>query len=338
MAEDKATKAERLINLIACLLDSKRPLTLNELNSTVYYNQKVDEDTLRRMFERDKDELREMGIPIEMIKDENSGEYAYTIEPDKYYLPDIDFASDELISLSIVSRFFIGSGTAFSGSAHSALLKFATSAARDPEELKYLRVVPHVHMIEGDKKNRALDQILEALRKRKLVTFDYRALSSKKPVTRTVEPYGVVSKNGFWYLIGKCRLRNAVRCFKLDRITSKVEVNKKKPKQPDFDIPEDFDLREAASWENLMEPRDQPVKVTVELSPKIAFMASHSPFGVLSEKRKKSGFCSVVFRVEHPESFLDWILDFGTEAKIISPHEMRVCARERVEGILKKVK
>ncbi len=330
------TKAERLIKLIAYLLDSKKPVSLNNLRTTVYGSRKLDDASLRRMFERDKEELREMGIPIKTIKDELLSEYFYTIEPEDYYLPDINLELDELFSLSVISRFFLGSGTPFSVHAHSALLKIAIGACAKEEEQIDLCMVPHIHMVDRRNKNLLLERMFQGITNRKRLTFDYWALNSERPVTRTVEPYGLVCKNGFWYLVGMCNLRKEIRCFKLDRITSNITINKKKPKEPDYEIPPDFDLSEVVSWERLTEPGDEPVEVTVKISPTIRFLKSISPFKVLSEKSRKNGYSVVVFEVAHPERFLDWILDFGPEARILSPESIKALALKRVEGILKK--
>lgn len=330
------TKAERLIKLIAYLLDSIKPVSLNKLRTTVYCGHKLDDASLRRMFERDKEELREMGIAIKTIKDELFGEYYYTIESKDYYLPDIDFEIDELFSLSVISRFFLGSGTPFSGYAHSALLKIASGACAGEEEQLAVSMAPHIHLVERPEKSLPLERIFQGITRRKLLTFEYRALVSPKPVKRTVEPYGLVCKNGFWYLVGKCRLRNEIRCFKVDRITSNISVNKKKPKEPDFDVPPDFNLRDAVSWETLAAPGNETIEVAVEISPKIGFLKSSSPFKILSEKRRKNGSSMIVFEVGHPERFLDWILDYGTEARIVSPDYIKAIALDRMEGILKK--
>src|SRR3990170_3791186 len=95
-------RIERLINLIAALLDSRRPMTAAEIRERIAGYQNENFEAFRRSFERDKAELREMGIPIEVVKDTDDVD-AYTIPPGKYYMPDLDLQPDELAALKLAA-------------------------------------------------------------------------------------------------------------------------------------------------------------------------------------------------------------------------------------------
>jgi proteasome accessory factor B len=320
-------KIERLINLTACLLETRKPLTFDELKQTVYRGQSRSENALHRMFERDKEELRDMGIDVETSRNEYDDEPGYMIPTKKYYLPHLDFEPDERVALTMVSRLFLGSGTPFSMPAHLALLKFAFEKQDAAGEVR------HVHWVSSPRDGKLLGDILDGLLRRKTVTFTYRALASDEAVTREVEPYGLFNKMGAWYFIGLCRLRDDVRCFKLDRMTSDVRVNEKNPRTPDFALPEGFRMQEAINWE--WPPRGGPdIQAKVVFKPRLAFAASSGGTPAGAQKRKADGSLEVTYKVSDPEAFVDWVLGFGTDARIASPKALKEMARERLEGIL----
>jgi predicted DNA-binding transcriptional regulator YafY len=321
-------KIERLINLTAYLLDRTQPVALERLSTTVYREEKTGGEALRRTFERDKDELRDMGIEVEAVTGADGEEAGYTIRREKYYLPRMDFTPQERVALTMVSRLFLGSGTPFSGPAHSAMLKLAF----DTEGGKPALQVPGMRVIDVPRERGTLDVILDALARRKTVTFSYRSLDSLENLEREVEPYGLLNRRGFWYLVGRCRARGEVRCFKLDRITSKVGVNKKSPRSPDFEVPADFNLEQEARWEWPI--RCEELISRVSFAPRLAFAFESGIAEVVSSKRLKDGTLKVTYRVGDPEEFIDWVLEFGTDARITDPPELVAMARERLEGVL----
>jgi len=324
-------KIERLINLTACLLETSRPVSYEELKKTVYRGEPKSENALKRMFERDKDELRDMGIDIEAVTTEWGDETGYIIPRDRYYLPHIELDPDERVALTVVSRLFLGSGTPFSVPAQLALLKLAFEEQSEPGE------VPHVHWIETPRDNELLGDILDALMRRKIVTFSYRSMGADAPVERDVEPYGLFNKGGAWYFIGLCRLRDDVRCFKLERIVSAVSVNQTQPKTPDFEVPEGFDMHAEIDWER--PGRSGPdIKAKVLFKPRLSFAAAAGGTPVVSENRQADGSLEVTYKIADAEEFVEWVLGFGTDALILSPYVLRDIARERVEGVLKGLK
>jgi proteasome accessory factor B len=328
---ESVDKIERLINLTACLLETRKPLTFDELKQTVYRGQSKSDNALKRMFERDKEELRDMDIEVETVKSEYEEEPGYMIPRKKYYLPHLDFEHDERVALTMVSRLFLGSGTPFSMPAQLAVLKLAFEKQDTEDEFL------HVHWVESPRDSKLLGGILEALLRRKTVSFSYRALASDEAVKREVEPYGLFNKMGAWYFIGLCRLRDDVRCFKLDRIASEVRVNEKNPRTPDFEVPAGFDIREEINWERPGKCAPD-MKAKVVFKPRLAFAASTwgSPAG--AQKRRADGSLEVTYKVADPDEFVDWVLGFGTDARIASPAALKDLARERLEGVLRGFK
>ena len=325
-------KTERLINLTAYLLDTQRPITFEELAETVYSDQpretKSESSALHKMFERDKEELRDMGIEITVERAELGGEEGYNILHDSYYLPQLDLDPDEKVSITMVSRLFLGSGTPFSGPARSALLKFVFDGDT-------VEQAPQVHWVSASAEHGGLGAVLEGLKRRKTLEFSYRALDAAEPREREVEPYGLFSRRGFWYLVGKCSYRQDVRCFKLDRITSDVRVNPARPRSPDFEIPAGFDLEREVPWEWPPADGGLDFRARVEFSPRLSFLRESGPVCPVSEKVNSVGGIEVEYEVADPEQFVEWILGLGADARIMSPEELRTMARDRLLGVLK---
>lgn len=319
-------KIERLINLTACLLETRKPVPFEQLKETVYRGLSVSENALKRMFERDKDELREMGIDVEAVTTEWGDETGYLIPRDKYYLPHIDLEPDERVALTMVSRLFLSSGTPFSVPAQLALLKLAFEQTAADE-------VPHVHWVESPRDSELLGDVLDSLMRRKFVTFSYRALGADEPVQREVEPYGLFNKGGAWYFVGMCHLRNDIRCFKLERVSSSIEVNPRNPKTPDFEVPAGFELHNEIDWERPARTR-AGIKSRVLFSPRLSFAAATGTSTVVSEKREKDGSLEATFEVLDAGGFVDWVLGFGTDAVIKAPASLKALARARLEGVL----
>ncbi|MHB8895745.1 MAG: helix-turn-helix transcriptional regulator [Candidatus Geothermincolia bacterium] len=324
-------KIERLINLTACLLETRRPVSFDDLKKTVYRGVSVSDNALKRMFERDKDELREMGIEVETVNPVLGDEAGYIIPVDKYYMPHLDLDPDERVALTVVSRLFLGSGTPFSVPAQLALLKLAF------EEQSAQGEVPHVHWVETPRDSELLGDILDALMRRKFVSFSYRALGADAPLEREVEPFGLFNKGGAWYVIGLCHLRDEVRCFKLERITSGVSINQGQPKTPDFNVPEGFDMHAEIDWERPGKCKPE-IMAKVLFKPRLSFSARAGSMPVVSEKTRPDGSLEVTYDVADAGEFVEWVLGFGTDALIESPAALRDIARERVEGILTGLK
>jgi predicted DNA-binding transcriptional regulator YafY len=319
-------KIERLLNLMACLLDTSQPVPFEDLKETVYRGVSKGDVSVKRMFERDKDELREMGIEIDTVTSTLGDESAYIIPGDKYYLPHIDLAPDERVALTMVSRLFLGSGTPFSVPAQLALLKLAF------EEQAAQGEVPHVHWVEMPRDSELLGDMLDGLMRRKYLEFSYRALGAPKPVKREVEPYGLFNRAGAWYMVGLCHLRGEVRCFKLERITSDIAVNKVQPKTPDFEVPAGFDMRAEVDWDSDLPDAD--IQATVMFNPRLAFAASTGFDRLVSQDWKEDGSLLATYRVADPDQFVEWVLGFGTDALITSPAEVVAMARGKLEGAL----
>jgi proteasome accessory factor B len=213
------TRTERLVNLVICLLSTRRFLTAAQIAATVPGYEHDPEDprdheAFQRKFERDKAELRELGVPLETgtasVFDQEPG---YRIASREYALPDIILEPDEAAAVGIAARLWQHAGLAAAASSGLAKLR-AAGVEVDPQAT--LGVEPVVTV------DPAFGPLTSAARDRRAVTFSYRVPEVDEPATRRLEPWGVVCWRGRWYVVGHDRDRNATRCFRLSRIVGNV--------------------------------------------------------------------------------------------------------------------
>ncbi len=224
-------KTERLLNLVVCLLATRRYLTAEQIRRAVP-GYPDGAEAFKRMFERDKEELRELGIPLEVGSDGDE-EAGYRIRRQAYELPEIQLAPDEAAVLGLAAR--VWQRASLAEAASGALLKLR-AAGVDTGEAATLGVEPRVDTDEP-----AFPALWRAVRDRRPVTFEYQGVGRSAPQRRHLEPWGVVSRHGRWYVAGHDRDRGEVRVFRLSRIRGEVA-----PDGPPgtVTVPEGVDVRE----------------------------------------------------------------------------------------------
>ncbi|MFD0804124.1 helix-turn-helix transcriptional regulator, partial [Streptomonospora algeriensis] len=210
-------KTERQLNLVICLLATRRFLTAREIRSTVAGYEDAETDAaFKRMFERDKRELRDSGIPIETGGgDLWSGEEGYRILRAHYRLPEIELLPDEAAVLGLAARAW--RHAALGEAAANAILKLR--AAGVPVDTD---AAPALTPVLGTEESAFLP-IWQAVRDRRPVSFDYRKPGDEAARRRRLEPWGVVNVHGHWYVAGYDRDRRDRRVFRLGRIAGEVE-------------------------------------------------------------------------------------------------------------------
>jgi proteasome accessory factor B len=215
-----ARRAERMVNLVLALLSTRQYLTAEQIRRAVP-GYEADDGTARaaeafkRMFERDKAELRELGVPLETGRTSAfDTEDGYRIARGKYELPPIEFDPAEATAVGLAARLW--QSATLGEAARSALLKLRSGGV-DVDVTGNPGAVPHVDASEPQ-----LPALLEAVRDGRAVHFDYRKTGAPVPQLRTVEPWGVLSWRGRWYLVGLDRDRGEERSFRLSRVEGAV--------------------------------------------------------------------------------------------------------------------
>jgi proteasome accessory factor B len=207
-------KTERLLSLVVCLLSSRRFLTAWQIREAVPGYPEAQE-AFKRMFERDKDELRELGIPLETGTNAPSDEeVGYRISRQAYELPEISLEPDEAAVLGLAAR--VWQRAELAGAAAGGLLKLR-AAGIDAEEASQPGIEPRLRTEEA-----AFGPLWRAVRDRRPVSFGYQAAGRAAPLRRNLEPWGVVNRHGRWYVVGLDTDRGEERVFRLSRIDGPV--------------------------------------------------------------------------------------------------------------------
>src|SRR5947209_8975413 len=242
-----ARRAERLVNLVICLLSTRQFLTAERIRDAVPGYEAADgaratDEAFKRMFERDKAELRDLGIPLETGRNSTfDTEDGYRIRRGDYELPTIEFDAAEAAAVGLAARLW--QSATLGEAARSALIKLR-AAGTEVRAADAPGPVPHL-----DASDPSLPALLEAARTSTVVRFDYQKSGAGAPERRTLEPWGVLSWRRRWYVAGHDRDREEPRSFRLSRITGNVATL---GKPGAFTRPDKIDLLEmvAGGWDD----------------------------------------------------------------------------------------
>ncbi|HEX5831868.1 MAG TPA: WYL domain-containing protein [Gemmatimonadaceae bacterium] len=335
-----ASKLQRWVDLISALLGRRFPRTFAEIATEVpaYRADGKSPATLKRMFERDKDELRRLGVPIETVGAEGAEDTAYRLRNERFYLPYLTLVSargarstprrverfgyralgeasldpDELAAIGeAAARARQLGDPELAAHAESALRKLAFDLPVDAVSA----AEPHVVPSRASADPAALAALGQALVRRKRVTFTYRSMGRDTVEERTVEPWGLFFVSGHWYLAARDAERDGVRNFRVSRVRE-VRVNPHTPQSADYAIDADFDLREHARSRQAWELGDgDAVEARVRFAGASGVATAGRSLGdavegVPEERR---------FQVRRPDAFARWLLSFAGEAEPVAP-------------------
>ena len=300
-------KLERLLNLTAALLNTSRPLSANELRARMAGAYSEDLAAFRRMFERDKADLRAIGVPIEVTT-------LYRLDPpvDGYRVPaaayagrDVRFDPDELAALHLATNLVRLEGGAGAGLAR---LGGAGGAGAIESAEQVVEAVSAVEAVDELPFHEALSKLVAAAIGRLSVQFTYRGTE------RRAEPWRLSFHRGHWYLVGWDCGQTAERLFRVDRIDGPV-TELGPAAQP---VGEGPDPRTIKPWEF---GAGEPVEVRVLVDADQASWACHRA-GVDGERRP-DGSVVLTLRVREPAALRTFALDFLDHAEVIEPDWMR---------------
>ncbi len=314
-----ARKTERLMNLVICLLAARGYVSKERIRRTVagYEHCKTDE-AFERMFDRDKEELREMGIPLEVGTHSAwfEDEPGYRIRPNAYALPDLDLEPDEAAVLSLAARFWQHASLARAAS--DALLKLK-AAGVETGEVSLTGIEPRVTAGEP-----AFEPLWQAVRDRYPVTFPYRRATATEPQERHVEPWGIVCWHGRWYLGGYDRDRQAPRVFRLDRVAGEVRPI---GAPGSVRVPEEVNIRAMVVESGDERARGQ---ARLRLRAGAGFPLRRSAASVTPESEEWD-IVEVWYR--DPEDFAQWLATFGADVVVLDPPEIRETVIRRLKAV-----
>ena len=298
-------KTERLINLTLALLASKRYLSKSEIFNTVAgYSGSA--ESMERMFERDKDELRNLGIQIEVraldpLFEDDQG---YLIASDTFQINSDDFSNDDLVLLNMAANLW--SSSELGEEAKTALLKIHSIAGPINND----QIFAGSFIDNQDAK--ILTEIFDAVDNQIELQFRYKGSQ------RQVKPYGLFTQNGFWYLAAQDD--EAIKQFKLIRIQGDFALVGSKNS---FSKPEGFDLKA------FIETSSKAEEVTAQiLVRKNQALSLRNQFAV-TEIDDEWDQMQIVFH--NQEELIERVLWYLASVKVISPSELR-------DEVLKRLK
>jgi proteasome accessory factor B len=231
-----ASKAERLLNLLIMLLVQRHYVSKTRIREILYADAPSTE-AFEKAFERDKDELRSLGVPIEVGQMDAyfDDEPGYRVRADEFALPEISLEPDEASVVALATR--VWEHARLADATADAVAKL--TAAGLPLDLEALEIAqPRLTADEP-----SFDVFWEATLTHRPVTFDYRRPGYPEPLTRHLEPWGVVRFSGRWYVVGLDTDRHEERVFRLSRVVGPARMT---GPAGAYVVPPGTDVREAA--------------------------------------------------------------------------------------------
>ena len=292
-------RLERLINLTATLLATRRPLTLEELAERLEPGYPDELAARRRQFERDKETLRELGVPITVeAVDSFGGEQGYRIRPDDYYLPDPGLDPAERAALHLaVTAVEVGGFDPL-----DALRKLGGAEGEGAgQAVASFELTPHL----GD--------CFDAVTRRSVLGFSYRG----EP--RRLEPYGILHRFGHWYVVGRDVDRDGPRAFRVDRLDGAPDVGTPAA----FTAPAGIDPTDYLSSDPLTYGNDQPIRAHVLVDATRASLVVSSLGDEAVVEHRDDGAVVVALDVVNRDAFRAFVLDLLDHAEVLDPPELR---------------
>ncbi len=319
-------RTERLLSIVVLLLSSRRYLSAEQIRASVSGYPEA-EESFKRMFERDKEELRELGIPLETGKSSVfDDEIGYRIRRQDYELPEIQLAADEAAVLGIASR--VWQSAELAGAAAGALLKLK-AASRDVDSED-----------DGARLNRSIEPRLttqepafgllwEAVRDKRPVTFSYLASGRSDASKRELEPWGVVNRRGRWYVAGHDRGRDAPRVFRMSRITGPVKLA---GPPGSVKVPDGADVRELVRGWDRTPPRDRTAVLRIRAGAGVVLRRWARE--VTPETGPAAGWDRVTLSFADAGWYAEYLASFGPDIMVLDPPDLREAVITRLKGVL----
>ncbi|MGW8568260.1 helix-turn-helix transcriptional regulator [Isoptericola sp. NPDC055881] len=312
--------AERLLNLVIALVNTSASMTKQQVRAGVAgYGDAPSTEAFERMFERDKDTLRALGIPIVTVDaGGHSDEVGYRIDNDAYALGAVDLTPAELGVVALAAQLW--SDKTLRTDMSRAMTKLRAAGAGEVAADAVAGLAPRVRAA-GD----AYVPLLEAVSERRDVSFRYRAASTGRELTRHVEPWRIAARGSGWYLVGFDRARGAARVFRLSRISGRVRVGS----QPGaFDVPEEVDV-DAMLGERVGVLQRAVLAVVAERAQALRARALPAGEGSGGEARA-DGRDVVEVEFRSLSAFADEVAGYGAAVVVLEPAGLRADVLRRL--------
>lgn len=307
-----ADRVERLTNLLALLLETRQPLSLVEIAGELHGQYPESHAARRGAFERDKAALREIGVPIDqeiVAGGEYAGQTKYWIDRARYELDELQLDDDEMRALQVA----MAATRSGSASGQEAMWKLGAGMLEGASPIA--AVMPDVA---------SLPTLREAVATRTAVAFSYR------DIDRTVDPWGLLLRDGFWYLIGYDHGRQDRRTYRIDRIEGAVEVLAGQS----FERPAGFDPRDAFPDDPKLigaDPKLPDARVLIDAARAASAEREVGVDRVLV--RHADGSIEIEVPCANLAAFRSWLFGYVEHAEVLAPEHVRAEVIGWLEGI-----
>jgi proteasome accessory factor B len=310
-------KAERLMNLALCLRGSGRPLSKRELRTSIEaYIEAGGEDAFNRMFERDKDDLRELGMVIETVEGLD-GDVGYVARRDSNRLPPLTLDAAEAAALGLAAK--VWQQARLAGAASGALQKLRAAGMPEAGEESFSALEPRIPAGEA-----AFEPLMVACRDRRPVGFGYRKSQAVRSEQRQVEPWALECWRGHWYLAGWDRERGAERVFRLSRITGRVKHRAGAFTAP---VPDRVEVRQSvAAWAGEHATGHARIRLRD---------GSGYPLRARATAVRRLAGDWEELELPYGHGLGSWLAEFGPDVIVLEPAELRADVVDRLRAVAK---
>jgi predicted DNA-binding transcriptional regulator YafY len=331
--DPKVLKLERQLNLVSFLLSARAPVPFADIRAKVVgYDDEATPDAVEKRFDRDKADLRAIGVSVEYVAGDSFGRAGYVIDRENYYLRETVLEPEDAMLLAVLQRTLGVVDDSVGRNLKSALAKL-TIDSRLPEPLRASLGEQHFLSLgraDHDPGRAHLGSLGEALGRRRRVEFRYHTVDANRTERRRISPYGLGLQGGNWYLVGFDEARGALRNFRLDRIRGKVAVVDKR--DGSYEVPADFDVSRHLGREEFEIDQGPEVQVTVELDDVATWLMERRRQGVGTLERLSDGRGLFRVGVRSEEGLYRWLAEFGQHARIVEPARLARAYEERIRA------
>jgi len=328
MAKD-TEKLIRQLSLISYLMAERRPVTALEIRRDVEGYSGMNEDAFARRFYADRSELESLRIQLTVDRpaDGAAEQENYSLRPENFHLPAIEFTDKELAALQTALSLLDGE-FAYAEPLRLALQQITwgrPSPLRAPEQRSVALGI--TASAGGHELSARLAKVETAIFRNKTIVFDYYTMERDDVSTRRVDPYHLLFQGGQFYLLGYAHERKAVRVFRLSRIRGKVSYATKA--EHDFHRPADFDPRAYANRADWQLGEEQGI-ARVLVCERIAWQVERH-FGRYGEIVEEDGETVFATGYSNARSLISWVLGLGANARLLGPEELVEELERRLE-------
>lgn len=316
-----AHKSERLMNLTICLLVARHYISKERIREAVEAYHGLSDEAFDRMFDRDKEELRVLGVPIEVgaLTKVFDDEVGYRIRRHVFELPEVSLEADEAAVVGLAARVWQHASLA---SATTQGLRKLRAGGVGVDESALAIVEPQLATDEP-----SFDAVFEAVTRRRPLSFDYQRPAQNASETRRLEPWGIVSWHGHWYVVGHDQDRDATRMFRLSRICGQPAFTD----EPDsYQPPADLDLRALAA--SLAPPHphsSSTIRIRTGAGDALRRRAARAT-------RLDDQWTELELAFGSSQTLADELLSYGSDVVVVAPPDVRDRVVRRLTAIAAK--